>query len=205
MVIGVDIDGILADFNSSYIELVPKLTGRNLFPAGYTKDDITTWSYPETFGYTNKEISEVWDWIEQDDEFWSNLNPLEGAEDFINKLAGLEISKPADVYFITSRVGCNVKWQTERWLARLGFDPATVLISAKKGLCCQALKINAYIDDKNENIADVLHQSPGTCPYLLLRPWNSADAVFALAPDRDFEFHSIKTLTSFLERGLNGE
>lgn len=180
MVIGVDLDGVVADFNTAYIELVPKLTGRNLFPAGYTKDDITTWSYPETFGYTNKEISAVWKWIGQDDEFWFNLKPLEGAEDFLEKLAYEEMAAPHDIYFITSRVGYDVKRQSEEWLVQHGwgggFAP-TVLISYEKGLCCKALKINAYIDDKNENCEQVLSESPKTLCYMLARPWNSLEAV----------------------------
>lgn len=173
-------DGILADFNSAYIQLVRKLTGRDLFPQGYNKDIIETWSYPESFGYTKDEISGVWDWIARDDEFWFNLKPLEGAEDFLEKLAYEEMAAPHDIYFITSRVGYDVKRQSEGWLREHGWGTAcdpTVLISSEKGLCCKALKINAYIDDKNENCEQVLLESPKTLCYMLARPWNSLEAV----------------------------
>lgn len=202
MVVGIDLDGVVADFNSAYINLVKRITGEDLFPAGYVKDDILTWSYPETFGYTKAQISGVWDWIAQDDEFWFNLKPLEGAEEFLTWLHYEEMFKPLDVYFITSRVGHCVKSQSEEWLVQHGwggsFSP-TVLISSEKGECCHALKIDHYLDDKNENLADVLTKAPKTVPYLLNRPWNSAEAVFALAPDRDFQFHSIDTLNHFKE------
>lgn len=180
MVIGVDLDGVVADFNSAYINLVRRLTGRDLFPAGYHKDIIETWSYPESFGYTKEEITGVWDWIAKDDEFWFNLKPLEGAEEFLTWLHYEEMFKPHDVYFITSRIGYAVKSQSEEWLVQHGwggsFDP-TVLISSEKGECCHALKIDYYIDDKNENCADVRAKSPKTTCFMLARPWNSIKGI----------------------------
>lgn len=170
MIIGCDIDGVLADFNTAYIEVVKEVTGRDLFPAGYSPADILTWSYPETFGYTTDEITRVWDHIKVATSFWYNLAPLPGAAEFgawINNLRPYN-----DVYFITSRVGAMAQLQTMAWLInRVGVSAPTVLISSNKGLCCKALKVNAYIDDKNENCQDVVTSSLGAC-YMLAQPWN---------------------------------
>lgn len=172
MVIGVDIDGVLADFNTNYIDLVREVTGRDLFPKGYTWADIETWSYPETFGYTDAEITKVWDHIAASRTFWRTLRPYASTYNFLYDLSGLE----HDVYFITSRIGKREQMQTMDWLIEFGWktDHApTVLISSKKGECCHALKVNLYIDDKNENCEDVVKQAPDTECWMLAQPWNS--------------------------------
>lgn len=200
MNIGVDLDGVVADFNSSYIRLIKRLVGKDLFPSGYRAKDIETWSYPETFGYTNAEINKVWDWIGQDRHFWQNLDRLEGAKDLLRWLG--ELNNGHRIYFITSRIGGTVKAQSESWILNNGWmfddETPTVLISSDKGLCCRALKIDYYIDDKNENIADVLMVSPRTKAYLLNQRWNSPAAVKALVTG-DCDFHSIDTLNEFKE------
>lgn len=166
--IALDVDGVLADFNAAYIDLVIEVTGKDLFPP--RPFDIVTWSYPESYGYSNKEVSAVWKVISESKDFWLNLKPLEGAEDFLKGLDSIPYDD--DIYFITSRIRSQVKFQTENWLWNHGFPESTVLISSEKGLCCKALKVTHYIDDKIENCEDVRDVSPSTKGYMLARPWN---------------------------------
>lgn len=165
-VIGVDIDGVLADFNGAYIDLMIEIGDRDLFPP--RPFDIPTWNYPEHYGYTKKEVNASWDAIRDSLTFWSKLKPLPGTDEFL-----LELDRVTDnLYFVTSRVGKSVKWQTEWWLKGfLGYSPA-VLISSEKGECCHALKVDYYLDDKNENCADVSRRSLATKGYMLAQPWN---------------------------------
>ncbi len=48
--IGVDVDWVLANFNDSFIERVIKVTGEDKFPP--RPFDITTWDYPQVYGYS---------------------------------------------------------------------------------------------------------------------------------------------------------
>lgn len=166
-VIGVDVDGVLASFNEAYMDLLVKQTGRDLFlPKPYL---IETWAYPETIGYTKKEVSNAWEAIKESDNFWFGLSPLEGAEEFIVDLYGLH----QDIYFITSRVGKDVKFQTECWLMVHGFATfPTVLICSKKGDACRILEVDYYIDDRIENCEDVRDRSLYTDGYMYAQPWN---------------------------------
>lgn len=174
MILGIDIDGVLADFNSSYIELVKEVTGRDLFPEGYNREQIKTWNYPEYHAYTKEEIDKVWEVIAESYDFWYDLNAYEDAEAFGMALQDLDTA----TYFITSRIGKRVKEQSEDWLTKhLGIVNPTVLISSQKGECCHALKVNYYIDDKNENCQDVLTRSPKTLCAMLARPWNSLEGI----------------------------
>ncbi len=175
MKIGFDVDGVLADFNRSFIERVIAVTGKDLFPL--RPFDIPTWDYPQHYGYTDAECSAVWENIKADATFWYQLFPYDGVPEFLSKLH----SGNHDIYFITSRPGIQAKAQTENWiefhnfgLKTEAFSYPTVLISSDKGRCAVALKLDLYIDDRTENCLDVNHSSPATKVVMLARPWNTA-------------------------------
>lgn len=166
--IGIDVDGVLAAFNESFIPLMANFTGRNLFPENFVP---TTWNYPQTVGYTDKEVAAVWDWIVQSPDFWMNLGALPNFEVFAKWMSTLN-PWTYELYFITARPGLAAKWQTEEWFyERLGMTP-TVIISSEKGMVARALRLDFYVDDRLENTADVTVLSPTTQVFLLDQPWN---------------------------------
>lgn len=173
MRIGVDCDGVLADFNTAFINRIIAVTGHNDFPL--IPFDIPTWNYPQHFGYTEEEVSDVWKIIEADPEFWLRLPSYADTQESLRALAGRSHAGD-DLYFITSRPGIAAKRQTEAWLRKNGFaDRPTVLISSDKGLCAAALNLDVYLDDRWENALDVSYTKYRACPttsYLLTRPWN---------------------------------
>lgn len=168
MRIGIDCDGVLCDFNTSFITRIIEVTGRDLFPL--RPFDIKEWDYPQSHGYTNKEINRVWESIKLDCRFWQLLPTY---PDTFRSLDLLVVRAVVDdIYFITSRPGVLAKQQTENWLRAYGFPKSTVLISSEKDLCAKALKLDAYVDDKIENCRAVVAFSPKTKTFLLSRPWN---------------------------------
>lgn len=181
MRIGFDIDGVLADFNTSFIELVKDVTGRDLFGPGFWP---ATWNYPEAVGYTADECSASWQAIKDGGNFWRNLNPLADMKTLRQWLWTAEPSTGSfhEFYFITSRMGKNVKLQTEEWLDEHSEMPGlTVLISSEKGALCKALKLDYYVDDRAENIIDVQQTSPNTRAFLIQQPWNQHLPVYIRA------------------------
>lgn len=184
MKVGIDIDGVLADFNAAYIQRVIDVTGHDLFPP--RPFDILTWNYPESYGYTGAEIKAVWASIMLDANFWYNLAEYETTSEDIKALISLMVSGN-DVYFVTARPGIVAKMQTELWLrniiSALTLAPvtATVLITSHKGLAARTLELDAYIDDRWENAIDVAaiieHGNPigisKTRTFLLSRTWNT--------------------------------
>jgi hypothetical protein len=175
MRIGFDVDGVLADFIPAYQQLAVEVGQRDTFVAG---DDVNPpcWNWPEHRGYTKAEMSEVWRRIKESDDFWISLP--ETADCSTLRMCILDLLRFHDVYFITSRVGSDVKWQSEQWLMlHLGIDRPTVLISSAKGLCCKALKLDCYLDDNLDNVNDVVAQTipdPLTRTYLLDKSYNQS-------------------------------
>lgn len=169
--IGFDLDGIFADFNLAFVERVVKETGRDLFPP--RPFAITTWNYPESYSYTPEEVHLVWERIKADPTFWLKLSPYWDAMTILERVYA--IAESHDVTFITSRPGVLVEEQTVCWLAthagQFEWEP-TVIVSGEKGRHAKALALDAYIDDRSENVVDVVTQSPATRTFLLDRPWN---------------------------------
>ena len=169
MIVGVDVDGVLACFFKAYEDLTVKVAGVDLFPARYPAVLPPTWDWPEHYGYSAETMKEVWRQIKADTLFWKNLDPLPGAVNFLKKL----YSTNHEVYFITDRAGNEPQFQTHWWLQDQGFDEPNVIISRKgKGSACTALSIELYIDDKGENVLDVMEKSPETRTLLLTYPYN---------------------------------
>ena len=167
MKVGLDLDGCLANFDQAFIQVLVEVTGKNLFPAGYRPH---CWEFPTSCGYTKEEELSAWRKVWESEDFWAKLAPLPGMQDLLQ--SELTMNQDHDVYFITQRAGYQVKEQTEVWLMQNGVFPSTVLISGKKGLVCEALALDVYIDDKLSNIASVHAYSPKTRAYLLNQPWN---------------------------------
>lgn len=177
MKIGIDVDGVLANFNEAFIQRCIDITGKDLFPP--RPFDIPTWHYPQHYGYTEAEMKfpdgPVWASIIADETFWYMLKPYDDAVEFLSELDHGE----HEIYFVTNRAGVQVKAQTESWIEFHGyglkspnFSFPTVLISSLKGDVARALDLDLYIDDKTENCIDVRHMHPRTKVFMLARPWN---------------------------------
>lgn len=169
--IGIDLDGVLCNFVSSFSAKLIGVTGQDKFQGKDLKDPTLypCWDWPQTHGYTNQQCDDTWDQVKKDPWFWRCLGWLPGLKDL---QAALPTLMDHDLYFITNRLGIGCKRQSEEWLKDQGIKNPTVLISPHKGSICAALDIQAYIDDKLGNIESVKFMSPCTHAYLLDQPWN---------------------------------
>lgn len=174
MRIGFDVDGVLADFNTSFIERCIEVTGKDLFPP--RPFEIPTWHYPQLYGYTEAEMDfvngPVWGSVKSDPTFWRFLPGYDWTPEVLDALRGLQ-NNGHDIYFVTDRAGVNPKRQTEDFLRALGFHFPTVLISGKKALVAEALRLDLYVDDRFENAVSVGQGVPACKTFLLNRPWNA--------------------------------
>lgn len=166
LILGVDIDGVLADFNNGFAERLRTVTGRDLLPEDV--DNPPVWLWPAHYGYTPEEENRTWENCWADPEFWLNLS----ARGYIDKFFERLYTVNADIYFITARIGVNVKQQTEQWLEMFGFQFPTVLIAFDKGPLAKALKLTHFLDDRDKNCFDVADLSPETQVFLLDRNYN---------------------------------
>jgi 5'(3')-deoxyribonucleotidase len=196
MVIGVDVDGVLANFNKAYRQRLIKITGRALIPEG---EDPPCWNYAPHYGYTKEEDSRVWESIKEDRDFWRGLEALPGARALLFALQDVQFYRDAEIYFITSRPGATAKEQTERWLEAHGFiDPTVLIARGEKGFFAQGLRLTHFLDDKPENCYSVKQASPKTHNYLLSARYNEAQHDEA----REQGIVVIRTLAEFAEFAL---
>lgn len=177
MKIGIDVDGVLADFISAYQTLIIKATGRNLFQPGDI-DNPPCWDWPEMRGYEKVEMDNVWALIMSDPNFWFGLHPLKDAATLA--MHWDEIDEEHEVSFITNRPGLNVRKQTEEWLsyflaAHDSLPHVIVVGKNAKGDVCKHMGLDIYVDDAYDNAVDVVQKAKKTRGYLVDRSYNKYD------------------------------
>lgn len=168
-VVGIDCDGVLCNFTKGYAALLTAETG-----IVFTDEEIAapaTWYWDRAHGVTREQEDKVWKQIKSAPAFWYGLDALPRADAFLVDLS----DSSHEVYFITDRPGYMPQTQTQMWLQEHGYACPSVCISRNgKGAVAAALKLDVYIDDKGENVLDVIAKSPTTRTYKLRYPYNEA-------------------------------
>lgn len=171
MRIGIDIDGVLAQFDPPFAELLTFLTNR---PCNVGEPD--QWEWPRQHGFSEKEEAAAWDYITAHPTWWATL------ERYPDAFADLRALEAAgwDLYFITARRTPYVKDISAAWLKRVyGLQHPTVLLASQKGLIAKALRLNAFIDDRADMAINVKIMSSRTRSYLRRRPHNALAQPYA--------------------------
>lgn len=177
MILGIDVDGVLADFNTSFAEAMIEVTGVDQFPKNW-REGIKDKTYPNTWnwdldaGYNKEQSRKVWEQgILTSSKFWKSLAPLSGAQEAIKQFNRLS-NEGHEVYFLTHRNGKKAKQQTEEWLYDLGMNYPTVLLTGNKLPVIANLGVNFFIDDKLATVNEVYRAKVVKNLYLFNSPWN---------------------------------
>ena len=213
MRIGFDVDGVLANFTSAYQRLVVDVAGVDLF-ASTDATDPPCWLWPEYRGYDTDTLDKVWGRIKGSHDFWMSLSELPDCCTLRTLM--LDLQRWHEVYFVTNRVGRDVKWQTEQWLRlHLQMDLPTVLISSEKGLVAKALRLDVYVDDNADNVNDVVRKTlpeptfriiqdqPETRVYLIDKSYNRPPGVPGEPVSVDSRVTRVATLGQMFDRELS--
>jgi hypothetical protein len=183
-VLGLDLDGVIFQFNKSYCDLFKEKFNIEFPPETSLYPD--TWNY-ELSKATVSQIDEVWEEINngRNYDFWRNLQPYEGAQDFLDRANEYF----DEIHFITSRTGKDCKVATEDALIdQLGVFRPKVIISHYK--VPDLIKIGAtdFLDDRDKNFEDVLkgiNVAERPKLWLLDRPWNRHYSDFSVQRIKD--------------------
>jgi 5'(3')-deoxyribonucleotidase len=209
--IGFDLDGVVADFNQSFIKRLEKVSGKtSTLPH---TEEPPCWAYPTAIGFSEEDERAAWNSVKNDPGFWLTLDPLFEAQQALSVLSTM-YNVGHEVYFMTTRMGVHPHLQSMTWLELNGFPNASVLISSNKGPVAQGLALTHFIDDKPENCFDVdaacnptiefagtKTKEIKTKVYLFRRKWNdypkymepAAEAGITVVTSlRDFFEHLIK-------------
>jgi uncharacterized HAD superfamily protein len=168
--IAVDIDGVLAQFNTSFKELLHKHLPENAAVDASVFDasgEPKVWSWPSL--YAGREATNAaWDFVSQHPSWWGTLpRHSDFDNEAIQELGGLCCDH--DVFFITSRR--NGHRDTRSWLDfylyEMPFEVITVPGDKPKVL--QHLGLDVLIEDKLEH---VLPANEIALRILVNRPYN---------------------------------
>jgi 5'(3')-deoxyribonucleotidase len=159
MIIGVDIDDVLADFIGEFTKLANKHHG---VPLDTRPVD---WSW-NNYGLSKAEIDGLWDKIYQTEEFWGSCDKVAGSDSLYDAYRAYKDR----FYFVTARKdskGRPADVQTAAWLWHyFDIDYATVICSVNKGPIAAALGFEAFIDDRPKNCEEVLAHAPDCHVFL---------------------------------------
>lgn len=166
--LGVDVDGVLANFNGSFRDVCFGLFGK----PGHTYIP-QDWDWRDS-GLSPEQIAKAWREVRRSEDFWLGLGKLAGTD----KLAGAETW--AELFFVTSRIptrGLPTVAQTELWLRRnFGLaDPYVTVVdrAGDKIVQVEELELDAIIDDKTETYAEAARiYGNGLWTFRAVRPWN---------------------------------
>ena len=171
MIIGVDLDEVLAGFVDPLLDFYNKRYGTNL-----KKSDARTYDLWRTFGITKEETKIVVDDFYDSDEF-RTLSPIEGSQDCVETLV-----QRYGLCVITSRPS-RLEEETRRWIDR--YFPGMFLgvylsnhsssddQTRSKAVICGELHVDLMIEDHLAYAQDVAKS--GRRVLLLDCPWNQTD------------------------------
>lgn len=172
--IGIDLDGVSANFTKGVCELFDKLK-INHKPVN-SKEDIKEWYFEDWMGVNETQVSRMWDEVDKSKIFWLNLSLIdpEGWKLLIENLANRE---DVELFFITARtLGRNLREQTFKWLQMQGIKYPTLIFCNEKIKLIDALKLDYYIDDSPsffEKLNDKFINHYECKAYVLNYPYNA--------------------------------
>jgi hypothetical protein len=174
--IGLDVDGVLADFRSAFRALA-----RPHAPAA----DIDESSPAADLPLAPARIRQLWDVIARTPNWWLQLDAYEPEQ--IQHLYALARQHRWEVFFLTKRPksgGDTVLVQTQWWLEQNGFYmPPVITVPGSRGELANALRLDLVVDDRMENCAEVISSSSAKA-VLMLRDSRDATAIRTLATSR---------------------
>lgn len=170
MMLGLDIDGVLADFITPFLQLLAARTGSGpIDPASIIDPNFMQHPF-----LTKEIIVECMEAASYDPEFWRTLTPLPSQTQW---RALQRISDEHGVAFITHR------WVRDTYdihqitcdrLRRHGVDdPVVYITQEKKSALVKELKIDLFVDDRHDNCEDVATQTNAVV-LMPHRPYNRA-------------------------------
>jgi len=159
--IGIDVDGVLADFRQAFHKAAEACGIRNMAHA----DDPAS-----AHALAQRDVKRVWEYVAKTPNWWMTLAAYE--PDQIARLYSVTRALGWEVFFVTNRpasAGDTVQFQTQWWIERHGFYlPAVLTIPGSRGQIANGLRLDLIVDDLVMNCVDVVAAS-STKALLLLR------------------------------------
>lgn len=156
--IGLDVDGVLADFRTAFREAA----------SGLAADDRDL-NVVSPASLSDRELKRAWKAVSAIPNWWLNLRAFEPEQ--IRRLYGMTRQLKWEVFFLTKRPrtdGDSVQFQTQWWLEHHGFFlPSVLTVPGSRGEIANALHLDIVVDDLHLNCVEVISASPAKALLLL--------------------------------------
>jgi uncharacterized HAD superfamily protein len=168
--LGLDIDGVVADFITPFLRLLQARSGgAPIDPASIIDPNFMQHPF-----LTRELIFECMETVSYDPEFWSAMTPLLSSAQW-QRLD--QLSRDHDVVFITHRWvrdTYDIHRITCDWLRRHGLTrPVVHFTQEKKSALIRKLGIELFVDDRHENCHDAAAETDAVV-LMPHRPYNQA-------------------------------
>lgn len=159
MRLGIDLDGVVADFNSGWTARHNAEFGTSLTP-----DMVTTWSAMTSLGSFASE-DEFWEWARNEGGpgLFRHLPLLPGAKETLDRLA---IGN--DIVIITTKPAWAAP-ETFEWIGENNLPTNEVHITYEKW----RVDCDVYLDDGPHNLEALVRERPDRTTCRFVQPWNS--------------------------------
>jgi len=153
--IGIDLDGVLADFRSAFRATALHCLRRDV-------DDPAAALEGTPGSLTDKDIRKVWDHIARTPNWWMEVPAFEPEQ--IARLYACTRASAWEVFFLTRRPasgGDSVQFQTQWWIERFGYYlPAVLTVPGSRGDVANGLRLDLLLDDQLINCVEVVSSTP---------------------------------------------
>jgi 5'(3')-deoxyribonucleotidase len=160
MRLGIDLDGVVADFNAGWIRLHRDEFGSDLRP-----EMVTTWDGLHRLGGF-ADMGEFWRWARGNDDRPSIFRHLDPYPDALGTLRALRRAGH-DIVIITTKPSWAVH-DTFRWLADHEMPTTEVHITDDK----HTVDCDVYLDDSPWVVPSLVRHRPDRLVCRFVRPWN---------------------------------
>jgi uncharacterized HAD superfamily protein len=168
--VGLDVDGVLADFLCPFLACVARKLNIQRIPS----ETVNSFGFKNHPLISEETAEECLQTVARDADFWHHLPSLIPRKEWLFLES---LSKEGRLCFITNRLPnqtINIEQVTTRWLQRHGVSqPIVHIASDEKGALAWELKITHFVDDRHENCLDVLKKSRASV-YMPSRPYNES-------------------------------
>ena len=159
MRLGIDLDGVVADFNTGWI-----VRYNEAFDGDLTPEAVTMWDGPHQLTHF-PDMEAFWEWAADfpGGSLFRHLEPYEGAVEALHKLDSIG----HEVVILTTKPEWAIH-DTFAWLAEHRIPTREVHITFKKW----RTPCDIYLDDAPHNIRRIHRERPEALMCRFVRPWN---------------------------------
>jgi 5'(3')-deoxyribonucleotidase len=157
--LGIDMDGVVADFNAGWIERY-----NAEFGASVGLSDVTHWGGIVDVTHF-ADMAGFWGWARSHDgaSLFRRLDPYPGALDALHRLA----AAGHEIVVITFKPEWAIS-DTFAWIAEHRLPTREVHVTGDKHL----VACDAYLDDAPDQLASIHRARPAAAVCRFVRPWN---------------------------------